>query len=104
MSLYDLVGCENFAQIPALLAHEIGHIPPHHPTETREHPPFGFSFFALCRTCELEADDIGMILMARTGYDPIEQIALYQDYMRRGVGFMREEEEISSTHPTVSGT
>jgi predicted Zn-dependent protease len=49
------------------------------------------------RTQEAEADRIGMILMARAGYDPQAALALWQRMERQSQG---SPPEFLSTHPS----
>lgn len=54
--------------------------------------PFG-------RAQEAEADEIGLLLMARAGYDPREALAFW-DRMERATGGRGEVPEFLSTHPS----
>jgi predicted Zn-dependent protease len=54
------------------------------------------------RTQELEADRIGLIYMARAGYDPREAIAFWQRFEAYNAGKGGRQPEFLSTHPLDS--
>jgi predicted Zn-dependent protease len=120
--MFDVAKTE--AQLAAVIGHEIGHVMARHPAEriSREVAvqagvgvlgaamgtgaqygelmaqaatlglvlPFG-------RQQESEADEIGLMLMARAGYDPREAVALWQNMERAGGA---RPLEFLSTHPS----
>jgi len=55
-------------------------------------------YVKLCSACQAESDHIGLILMAKAGYDPREAIGLWErmEAGQHGVG----PPEFLSTHPS----
>jgi predicted Zn-dependent protease len=112
---------KNDAQLAAVLGHEIGHVLSRHSAErvsqglvaqvgtTAVGASYGdaaANLFAQAatlgvilpysRTQESEADDIGLTLMARAGYDPRQAIPLWENFKKEGGS---RPPEFLSTHP-----
>jgi predicted Zn-dependent protease len=56
-------------------------------------------FLPYSRSFEYEADEIGVILMAKAGYNPKESVKFWQKMMRASRS-MRKPPEFASTHPS----
>ena len=115
----------NQHQLAAVMAHEVGHVLAHHSNErasqsalrnigravaqiagvsstTMEIIDYGTElglFLPFNRRQESEADQIGIMLMAKAGFDPQESITLWQNMAANG-GARRPE--LLSTHPAPS--
>lgn len=57
-----------------------------------------FLFLPFSRKCEVEADYIGLLLMARACYDPREAVGVWERMQKSGQG--REAPAFISTHPS----
>ena len=114
---------QNDDQLAAVLGHEIGHVAARHSAErasqqmlqqgglevlgvaTGDKAMVQLASAALqvglslpySRTQESEADQIGLMFMARAGYDPRQAIALWQNMEKQGGG---GSIEFLSTHPS----
>ena len=112
---------KNDAQLATVLGHEVGHAIARHGAERVSQgmltqlgeigigietgiPPELSSQLAnvlitlpYSRTQESEADHIGLILMAKAGYDPRQAIELWQNFQKLGGG---KPPEFLSTHPS----
>ncbi len=111
----------NEAQLAAVLGHEIGHVIAHHVAERMSRQALletgigvigGTSIgqyagllaqaatlgvvLPFSRTQESEADEIGLMLMARAGYDPQQAIKLWQNFESAGG---QRPPEFLSDHP-----
>ena len=113
---------ENDAQLAAVIAHEIGHAIARHSAERvsqqmavelglaglgmtgtgAQYAEFAGAAATLgvvlpfSRTQEAEADHIGVIMMAKAGYDPRAALALWQNFAKYGG---ERAPEFLSTHP-----
>jgi metalloendopeptidase OMA1, mitochondrial len=112
---------KNDAQLATVLAHEVGHAIARHGAERMSHGIVAQAGGALVgatagpgyadliaqaatlgvilpysRTQESEADEIGLMLMAKAGYDPREAIKLWQNFEALGG---ERPPEFLSTHP-----
>ncbi|HIO90358.1 MAG TPA: M48 family peptidase [Campylobacterales bacterium] len=56
-------------------------------------------FLPYSRTFEYEADEIGLYLMSKAGYDPRQSVAFWQKMMQASRS-MRKPPEFASTHPS----
>jgi len=118
--LFDVAETE--AQLAAVIAHEVGHVTARHADERMSRQmvtQLGISALGAAaqsaelanlaattatlgvtlpftRSQEAEADEIGLIYMARAGYDPREAIALWENFRDHGG---RRQAEFLSTHP-----
>jgi predicted Zn-dependent protease len=117
---------ENDDQLAAVMAHEVGHAIAHHGAERMSEQmavQAGLSTLGLAgdnasqytqlaamaatlgvvlphsRTQEAEADHIGVILMAKAGYDPRAAIKLWENFAKLGGS---RQPEFLSTHPAPS--
>lgn len=113
---------KNKAQLAAVLGHEVGHVIAKHSAEQVSRgmvAELGVSvagaaygqaagnllaqmatlgvILPFSRSQESEADDIGLIYMARAGYDPREAVKLWQNFANYGDG--ERPPEFLSTHP-----
>lgn len=113
----------NQHQLAAVMAHEVGHVLANHSNERASQTTlrnvglvtaqvFGVSdttlqvldtatqyglFLPFNRTQESEADGIGVLLMARAGFDPQESITLWENMSADGGS---RPPELLSTHPS----
>jgi len=114
---------ENQHQLAAVMAHEVGHVLANHSNERASQSAirnigiaaaqvFGASditlqaldigsqlgiFLPFNRTQESEADSIGIMLMARAGFEPEESIRLWENMSANGGA---TPPELLSTHPS----
>ena len=113
---------KNRAQLAAVLAHEVGHVVAKHSAERVSQgmvAQLGVSvagaaygqaagnllaqaatlgvILPFSRNQESEADDIGLIYMARAGYNPREAVNLWHNFANYGDG--QRPPEFLSTHP-----
>jgi len=114
---------DNQHQLAAVMAHEVGHVLANHSNERASQSTLrnvglvtaqvlGASdttlqildtgtqlglFLPFNRTQETEADGIGVLLMARAGFDPRESITLWQNMSANGGS---RPPELLSTHPS----
>lgn len=121
---------ENPAQLAAVLGHEVGHVLARHSNERLSGTTFAqlglgtvaiiaggdtpqkqqlmaalgvgaqLGIMKFSRTHESEADEIGLDLMARAGFDPREAVTLWQNMARAAAG--QAPPEFLSTHPSHS--
>jgi len=115
---------QNDAGLATIIGHEVGHVMAHHTAErisqyglvniagavagaaglsdlTMAALGLGVQVGVLLpysRSNEGEADHIGLLLMAKSGYDPRESVVLWQR-MSRGTGEAGRPPEFLSTHP-----
>lgn len=124
-----IVLAQSAAQLAAVIGHEIGHVQARHGAERlslnmasqgvqqiaavavegSEYANLGIAALGLgaqygvllpySRTHESEADRIGLQLMARAGFDPLQALALWQGKSRTGGA---SPPEFFSTHPANS--
>ncbi|CAJ2668781.1 unnamed protein product [Trifolium pratense] len=109
--------CHTDAQIATIIGHEVGHVVARHTVERITNQLWIFilqlilySFFMpkifnkmwslllrrfLSRRMEIEADYIGLILLASAGYDPRAAPKLYKKFQR-----ITGDSTIFSTHPS----
>jgi len=98
-----LACCKNDSHIAAVLSHEIGHLVGKHSQETMSAFWFWFQQRANTRhtqQMELEADVIGMMLLARACYDPQSAPALMRNLKEKLVGDQIEQKY--HIHPPFS--
>ena len=112
---------KNDAQLATVLGHEVGHAIARHgaermsqgmltqlgevavgigtglPPELADQVADVLITLPYSRTQESEADHIGLILMARAGYDPRQSIELWQNFQKLGGD---QPPEFLSTHPS----
>ncbi|KAI4973657.1 hypothetical protein ZWY2020_041438 [Hordeum vulgare] len=91
-------------EIATLLAHEIAHVVARHPSESimyKKWFPFPLKVHFIRRT-EIEADHMGMLLMAAAGFDPhaAPKAVENAEKMRGERGDIQEGEEDSELEPT----
>ncbi|GAA4361687.1 M48 family metallopeptidase [Kangiella marina] len=124
--MFNVAG--NASQLAAVLGHEMGHVWARHGNERVSHQYIGTAGLQLAailsgeptaekqqllgllgvgtqvgalkfsRTHESEADEIGLTLMARAGFDPRESVALWKNMAKQGGG---GTPEFLSTHPAT---
>jgi predicted Zn-dependent protease len=90
---------ENDDQLAAVIAHEVAHALAHHASEriANEARAGILTRWSFDREQELEADHIGIFLMAFAGYDPRETLAFWQKMQQSG---RVSPPEILSDHPS----
>jgi predicted Zn-dependent protease len=110
-----ILGCESVDELAGVLAHEIGHIIARHVSEKHSvrvpailiaRNIFGWrgqlgTDRKTSRLQEIEADHMGLMIMADAGFDPQARI----DYLERRASQLDSDEQIPeflSTHPSVS--
>lgn len=108
--------CSTEGQVASVLGHEIGHLIAQHAHEIDSHEGYtdcDSSWFvedeqvkskmkgSIYWECEFEADHIGLVLMAKAGYHPQENL----DRLKKAEKFELKyfgKDHVAKSHPSVS--